>query len=96
VVPDRSGQRGGALRLRKRIGLAIASSFATSGLVAVVAGPVYHALPTHRMELFLLAWVYFLGIQLMAAPHATSPRKSRRPRKKNSKRSSPPDPATMR
>ena len=59
------GAAGGALRLRKRIGLAVASSFATSALVAVVAGPIYHALPTHRMELFLLAWVYSLGIQLI-------------------------------
>jgi len=59
------GAAGAALRHRFRVGLAVVSSAVTALLVTVVAGPVYGALPSHVVEIGLLAWLYSVSIMLI-------------------------------
>lgn len=59
------GAAGTALRHRFRVALAFVSSAVTALLVTVIAGPVYGALPSHVVEIGLLAWLYSLTIMLI-------------------------------
>jgi hypothetical protein len=59
------GAGGAVLRMRRRVGLAIGASAALAGLVTVVAGPVYGALPSQVWQIGLLAWLYSAGIMLV-------------------------------
>ncbi|MCW2744003.1 MAG: hypothetical protein JWM48_553 [Mycobacterium sp.] len=59
------GAAGAALALRCRAALAVATGAVLSVLATVVAGPLYHALPSHTVGLGLLAWLYTSAILLI-------------------------------
>ena len=59
------GAAGTALRHRWRVGLAVVSSGVTTLLVTVIASAVYGALPSHAVQIGLLAWLYSATIMLI-------------------------------
>jgi hypothetical protein len=56
---------GGRLPMRLRALLAVAAGGVVAGLVTVVAGPVYGALPHSAAAIGLLAWVYTTAVVLI-------------------------------
>ncbi|HEY0484820.1 MAG TPA: hypothetical protein VGD72_01060 [Mycobacteriales bacterium] len=59
------GVAGSALAMRIRAGLAVLAAGVVTVLCTLVAGPLYHALPSHVGAIGLLSWLYSSAIVLL-------------------------------
>jgi hypothetical protein len=59
------GAAGAPLRMRSRAALGVLAAGAISLLAVLVAGPLYHVIPSHVLEIGLLSWWYVAAVVLI-------------------------------